>query len=129
MSSEISVEISIGMFSQITRLTQKALRLYDKKGLLIPAIKDEFTGYRYYSVEQIEVGLKIKFLVTLGFGLKEISDLLEASELGDYKMINQRFSRRLAEVQQDIQRLEKIESILLGKSSIEGLFMSSRRLW
>lgn len=122
MSSE---QISIGRFSQITRLTQKALRLYDKKGLLTPAIKDEFTGYRYYAVGQIEIGLKIKFLTTLGFSLKEIEELLEASEEGDHRVINVKFERRLSEVQQDIEQLKRIESILLGRSSVEGLFMSS----
>ncbi len=122
MSSE---QISIGMFSQITRLTQKALRLYDKKGLLRPAMKDEFTGYRYYSVGQIETGIKIKFLVTLGFSLEEVGELLKASESGNHEVINTRFSRRLSEVRQDIGKLEKIESILLGKIPIEGLFMSS----
>jgi DNA-binding transcriptional MerR regulator len=51
-----SKAISIGRFSQITRLTQKALRLYDERGLLKPSIKDPVTGYRYYALSQIENG-------------------------------------------------------------------------
>ena len=42
-------QIPIGKFSQITQLTQKALRLYEKKGLLQPTVKDPMTKYRYYS--------------------------------------------------------------------------------
>ena len=38
--------IPIGRFSLMTHLTQKALRFYDKRGLLVPEIKDAFTGYR-----------------------------------------------------------------------------------
>jgi effector-binding domain-containing protein len=122
MSSE---QITIGRFSQITRLTQKALRLYDQKGLLVPIIKDPMTGYRYYSVRQIEIGIKIKFLASLGFSLKEVEDLLKAAEEGAQEVININFSKRLSDVQQNIQQLEKIEAILLGRSSIEGLFMST----
>lgn len=122
MSSEIS-SITIGRFSQMTRLTQKALRLYDEKGILVPAIKDPMTGYRYYTVGQIEAGLKIQFLAAMGFSLKEISDIMGAAGRGDDALINKHFSRRLNEVQQDIQRLEKVESILLGRTSVEGLFM------
>jgi len=32
--------IPIGRFSQITHLSQKALRIYDEKGLPVPAGKD-----------------------------------------------------------------------------------------
>ena len=124
MASE-QEQISIGRFSQITRLTQKALRLYDQKGILIPAIKDPMTGYRYYSVRQIEHGLTIKFLVSIGFSLKEVDELLEAAESANHESINKTFKRRLSEVRYDIERLEKIESILLGRSSVEGLYMSS----
>jgi DNA-binding transcriptional MerR regulator len=37
-------QIPIGKFSFMTRLSQKALRLYDRKGLLVPEAKDPFTG-------------------------------------------------------------------------------------
>lgn len=122
MSSEA---ISIGRFSQITRLTQKALRLYDERGLLVPSIKEPMTGYRYYSLNQIEDGFKIKFLVSVGFNLSEIAELLESAERKDMDRINTLFSKRLVDVQQDIQRLNRIEALLLGKTSIEGLFMST----
>lgn len=124
MSSEDS-SITIGRFSQMTRLTQKALRLYDEKGLLVPAVKDPITGYRYYTVGQIEAGLKIKFLASMGFSMKEIAEIMEAAETGNDIVINKYFSGRLKEVQQDIERLKKIESVLLGRTSVEGMFMST----
>ena len=124
MSSDDS-SITIGRFSQMTRLTQKALRLYDQKGLLTPAIKDPMTGYRYYSVGQIERGLKIKFLASLGFSLKEVSGIMDAADQGEDDLINKQFRTRLREVLLDMERLEKIESILLGRTSVEGMFMST----
>jgi DNA-binding transcriptional MerR regulator len=42
--------LPIGRFSQLTRLTIKALRLYDELGLLRPAYVDPDTAYRYYSL-------------------------------------------------------------------------------
>ncbi|HTY46497.1 MAG TPA: MerR family DNA-binding transcriptional regulator [Methanomassiliicoccales archaeon] len=37
--------LSIGDLSIITRLSMKALRFYDEKGLLVP-VRKEITGYR-----------------------------------------------------------------------------------
>ncbi|MHA2252953.1 MAG: MerR family transcriptional regulator, partial [Candidatus Kariarchaeaceae archaeon] len=68
-------QIPIGKFSLMTRLTPKALRLYDQKGLLTPGAKDPFTGYRYYTLDQVEEGMKIKMLATFGFGIDEISTI------------------------------------------------------
>ena len=57
--------IAIGRFSSLTHLSQKALRLYDARDILVPMVKDRFTGYRYYSVSQIETALEIKTLSDL----------------------------------------------------------------
>lgn len=63
-------QIPIGRFSVITRLSQKALRYYDQKGILTPEAKDTITGYRYYTGTQIQQGVKIKHLTELGFSLE-----------------------------------------------------------
>lgn len=44
---------SIGEFSRINRITPKALRHYDRIGLLKPAKIDEWTGYRFYAPQQL----------------------------------------------------------------------------
>lgn len=44
--------VSIGQFSLSARLTVRALRLYDRIGLLAPARVDPETGYRYYALPQ-----------------------------------------------------------------------------
>lgn len=79
-STMIPEKIPIGRFSMITRLTCKALRLYDETGLLSPAVKDRFTGYQYYQVSQIERGVMIRSLVDLGFPLAQIIEVLKAKE-------------------------------------------------
>jgi DNA-binding transcriptional MerR regulator len=65
-------QIPIGRFSVITRLSQKALRYYDQKEILVPGAKDIITGYRYYIGTQIQQGVKIRHLSDLGFTLEEI---------------------------------------------------------
>ena len=45
--------IRIGDFSKLSRVSIKALRLYDEMGLLKPVEVDRFTGYRYYEFDQL----------------------------------------------------------------------------
>ncbi len=47
-------EVSIGEFARRSRLSVKALRLYDELGVLVPARVDQGSGYRYYDVAQLE---------------------------------------------------------------------------
>ena len=67
---------SIGMFSQICRVTPKTLRHYDEIGLLRPARIDRLTGYRYYSSVQLPRMNQIQSLRQMGFSLTEIIALL-----------------------------------------------------
>ncbi len=115
-------KMTIGSFSHMTYLSQKALRLYDKKGVLVPGFKDRFTGYRYYTIDQIEDALKIKVLSKLGFGLLEISEILRAVGDGDDKTVSQLISKRHRETMEEIGRLEKIESLLNQKRDFMELF-------
>lgn len=66
----------IGTFSQLTGVTIKALRYYDRVGLLKPAEVDRFTGYRYYTVSQIDRLNRILALKDLGLSLDEINRVL-----------------------------------------------------
>ena len=45
--------LSIGTFANMTRLSIKALRLYDQLGILQPLHVDPQSGYRYYGVDQV----------------------------------------------------------------------------
>lgn len=68
--------MTIGAFSQATRLSLKALRLYDQLGLLPPARVDEATGYRYYAPEQVEAARLVFLLRQLGMPLQKIAAVL-----------------------------------------------------
>jgi len=111
-STMIPEKIPIGRFSMITRLTCKALRLYDVTGLLSPAVKDRFTGYRYYQVSQIERGVMIRSLVDLGFPLAQITEVLAAKEQGDDRTVAHLIQEQRKRVSTEIKRLQSIDHFL-----------------
>lgn len=66
----------IGTFSKLSRVSVKTLHYYDKRGLLTPNTIDKFSGYRYYSAEQLLTIQRIIDLKNQGFTLEEIKSLL-----------------------------------------------------
>ena len=64
--------LKIGEFSKLSMLTVKALRFYEKTGLLVPAQVDEWTGYRYYETSQLADAALVKHLRQLDFSIEEI---------------------------------------------------------
>lgn len=105
-------QIPIGTFSFMTRLSKKALRLYDQNGVLVPEAKDPFTGYRYYTCAQLEKGMKIKTLLFLGFSLEESSKLLDAERDGNHEHIKKCFKEKIEETQAEIKKLQKNIDVL-----------------
>lgn len=117
--------IPIGRFSLITRLSRKALRLYDERGLLVPGERDLCTGYRYYSGAQIPRGVSIKTLCGLGFSLDDIDRLLMAKDARDTTAIRELFEKRRCEIRSEVARLQQIEAILENEAaSLELIYMS-----
>ena len=105
-------QIPIGRFSVITRLTQKALRYYDQKELLIPEAKDTITGYRYYTGAQIQTGIKIKHLADLGLTLEEIQCYLEAEKNQDQATINRILENRLKRAERELTDMQRVVALL-----------------
>ena len=69
--------LKIGEFSQLAQVSVKALRHYDDLGLLKPDWIDRFTGYRYYTLQQLPRIHRILTLRELGFPLAQIERLLQ----------------------------------------------------
>ncbi|MHC5906199.1 MerR family transcriptional regulator [Streptomyces sp. S6] len=74
--------LSIGLFAARARLSAKALRLYDRLGLLTPARVDGVSGYRYYQESQIEQARLVALLRRLDMPLARIAEIVEASGTG-----------------------------------------------
>ena len=69
-------EISIGEFARRSRLSLKALRLYDERGVLVPSRVDQTSGYRYYDTAQLEQARLVVMLRQLQMPLTAIKELL-----------------------------------------------------
>jgi DNA-binding transcriptional MerR regulator len=82
--------VSIGEFSRLSRLSPKALRLYDDLGLLVPDHVDAATGYRWYADTQLDQARVVSLLRRIGVPLAQIRDMLAldpalaAERIGDY---------------------------------------------
>lgn len=64
--------LTIGAFAKASRLSPRALRLYDELGLLTPARVDPVTGYRLYHPEQLDRARLVAWLRYLGMPLARI---------------------------------------------------------
>ena len=102
--------LKISEFSKLSHLTVKALRFYEKEGLLKPASVDEWSGYRFYETYQLEIAAKIKSYRQLDLSIEEIKAVFNGT---DVKEILQEKLKSLTEEKQMIEsRLSIINSIL-----------------
>ena len=100
---------NIGEVSNISQLSVKALRYYDAKGILVPAIRDANTNYRYYSEPQILRALTISALRNRGFSLMEMDQILNATSL---ESVTEFFDLHTREIQREINRLENVLALV-----------------
>ncbi|HUY09258.1 MAG TPA: MerR family transcriptional regulator [Candidatus Dormibacteraeota bacterium] len=90
--------LSSGEFTRRSRLSAKALRIYDQIGLLRPAEVDPSNGYRRYRVEQLPTARLIAMLRGVDMSLAEIGWLL--ADLGrDHELAGQRLNLHLSELE------------------------------
>jgi DNA-binding transcriptional MerR regulator len=81
MTESDADEVSTGEFARLSRLSPKALRLYDHAGVLEPVRMDPVTGARQYARGQLERAYLVSSLRQVGIPLTEIKTAL--SEEGD----------------------------------------------
>jgi DNA-binding transcriptional MerR regulator len=73
--------LTIGDFSQATRLSAKALRFYHREGLLAPAAIDPDNGYRLYTPDQIADAQVIRRLRALEVPVDTVREILRAPDV------------------------------------------------
>ena len=102
--------MKIGEFSKMMQVTVKTLRYYEQKGLLVPDEVDEWTGYRYYNIAQMQRLNTIRGLQRQGFSLEDIKGLLED---GSHMPSIDLLTAKIAETERQIQMLMKRHNQLL----------------
>ncbi|MFC6011899.1 MerR family transcriptional regulator [Nocardia lasii] len=76
----MTVTVAIGEFARLTHLSVKTLRYYHEIELLEPVAVDAGTGYRRYSVAQVERAHLIRRLRDLDMPVPQIRTVLAATE-------------------------------------------------
>ncbi|XSG75301.1 MerR family transcriptional regulator [Herpetosiphon llansteffanensis] len=112
--------ISIGNFAEATRLSLKALRLYDQLGILSARHVDAQNGYRYYHAEQLAPARLIGMLRQINMPLATIRQVIT----GDAKDAEILLSRYIRSVELQAIQARRAQSLILGLIRQEGVCMS-----
>jgi DNA-binding transcriptional MerR regulator len=85
VAEQLSGLLTTGEFARRSRLSVKALRLYDRSGLLRPAEVQPGNGYRRYAESQLYAARLIVLLRRLDMPLSQIAEILGAggADAGD----------------------------------------------
>lgn len=101
---------SISQTAKIVEMTAETLRHYDRIDLVKPCKTDEWTGYRYYSQQEIVRLNTIKALQCMDLTLSEIKDILAYDD----------FNKIIAALKQaEISADEKIAELSYAKTKIQ----------
>lgn len=102
--------MKIGEFAKMCGTKISVLRHYDREKLLEPQYIDKFSGYRYYSSEQILVFYKINALKKAGFSLQEIREVI--SGVKSEKEIEAIFRQKENELQNGLKNLKEAKLMM-----------------
>lgn len=108
--------LTIGAFSRRSRLSLKALRVYDEMQLLKPTRVDPQNGYRYYREEQLEPARLIGLLRRLQMPLAEIAEVVSLEGSAAAKSIASYWQG----VEADIRTKRKLVRYLQGYLASKG---------
>ncbi len=72
---------TIGQVSQITGISSRMLRYYEKKEILMPAERSPENNYRLYTEKQLEELLLFKELNRVGFSMENLINIFEDRDL------------------------------------------------
>lgn len=112
----------IGEFSKIVDMPVRTVRYYDEVDVLKPEYVDQFSGYRYYTDNNVSEAEWIKLLRATGFSLEEI---VNCKSLFDTDIIDDKIEQlngMIDEISEKIQRLEIMrEEVSLTKGDVKVL--------
>lgn len=113
-------KLKIGEFSKLMQVTVKTLRHYEQRGLLLPNEVDQASGYRFYSLSQMQRLNSIRMLKDLGFSLDEIKEIYDdESHTPDREQVEHKICQCEAEIQNLEKRRKQLINVLNSQKHIE----------
>ena len=104
-----NTKLKIGEFSKMMQVTVKTLRHYEQRGLLMPEEVDKWTGYRYYSISQMQRLNAIRDLQRQGFTLEEIKELFDdGTHMPGVELLTQKIEETERQLQLLVERRRQL---------------------
>ncbi|WP_405168748.1 MerR family transcriptional regulator [Paenibacillus sp. FSL H3-0286] len=114
MKNNFQTQLTSGQFAKVMGISKDTLFHYDRLGILSPEVKAE-NGYRYYSINQIDVYKVISILKELEMPLKEIKEYLNKRSPHELIVL---LDKEEAMLNAKIKHLKKMKSIISEKRQI-----------
>lgn len=131
-----AVLLKIGEVADFFQISVKAVRIYEKKGIITPAYIDPESGYRYYTPDQLHQLAALLELKALGFSLDEIKDVMvgESSKEALYKAMQEKlrnWENLVIMAQSKMDAIESISERLVSSKEAEKLreLTEEERAW
>ena len=128
--------LKIGEVADFFQISVKAVRIYEKKGIITPAYIDPESGYRYYTPDQLHQLAALLELKALGFSLDEIKDVMvgESSKEVLYKAMQAKlrnWENLVIMAQSKMDAIESISERLVSSKEAEKLreLTEEERAW
>ena len=102
-------KLSIGQMAELNHVSEQALRLYDKEGLLVPRCVDPVTGYRYYHIIQSAKLDLIQNMKVYGMTLRQIRSFLDSNDPAALRAL---LSEQAASIEERIRQLRRSQSAI-----------------
>lgn len=121
----------ISQTAKIVNMTAETLRHYDRIGLVKPCKVDEWTGYRYYSMQEIVKLNAIRALRCMDLTLSEIKEILSYDDfhkiIETLKQAEKSADEKIAELNNAKTRIQRArtfyENKLKGEPQKENIFI------
>ncbi len=99
--------LTSGEFAKLCKINKQTLFYYDQIGLLSPIYKND-KGYRYYSLNQIELFYVIDLLKDLGMSLKDIQQYAQNKSPESFLALMYQQKDEIVKKRQEIEMKEKL---------------------
>ncbi len=112
---------SISETAKIVNMTAETLRHYDRIGLVHPNKIDEWTGYRYYTEQEIVLLNTVRALRCMDFSLSDIKNVLKLNDIEkiiDFlNQAEQSANKKISELNDVKARIQRAKLYFESKSS------------